>query len=309
MKHDGDFLRQNTYQETGLFGITRTKKVGTRKERMKTARGMVGDAFGDASQSGGKKGGTTTRMEQMLNYGKSGKKKAEMNAAMETLSDKDSRKSIMNRYYGREDKYSDKAIEQNKYSAAWEKNASDSVPEVDATSLQSDLTSQEVYGGTEDVVSDPTGSAGGAGDAGDAGGGGGSGGSGGGAGIAAGIGIGSAVLNDLDDDNIYGGMDVGKEALKYAGMGASLGSVVPGLGTAVGAAAGAILGGTVGLVKKGKFEREERKAKKQARRKRRSDEKRGQASAEAEEFFEASGAATSAYGGKDIDMFINKYAQ
>jgi len=180
--------------------------------------------------------------------------------------------------------------------------------QTDATALQSDAKSRQIYGGTaeqrreamalaDDIPVDS-----------ELGGGSESGGEGGAAvaGVAA---LGGAVLDELDTDNKYGGMDVGKEALKYAGMGASLGSVIPGVGTAVGAAAGALIGGTVGMIKKGKFERQERRADRKESRKRRRDEKKGLISSEAEEFFEASGAATQAYGAKHIDSMINKYAQ
>tara|TARA_Y100000361_G_scaffold138126_1_gene140078 strand:- start:4863 stop:5507 length:645 start_codon:yes stop_codon:yes gene_type:complete len=120
--------------------------------------------------------------------------------------------------------------------------------------------------------------------------------------LAPALGMGSAALDALDNDPGYGGMDVGKEALKYASMGAVAGPV--------GAAVGAAVGTAVGLVKKKKFEKQEKRRKEKERGKRKTAEKLGASRAEAEAFFESQSAGSAGvYGTKDVDMFINKYAQ
>jgi len=172
----------------------------------------------------------------------------------------------------------------------------------DATALQSDAMSGQIYGGTSEQRVEAASLAGDSAPPKSGGG------ESGGAGIAAGIGVGAAVLDDLDTDNKYGGADVGKSALKYAGMGASLGSVIPGVGTAIGAAGGALIGGIVGLVKKRKFEKEATENKQKERSERVSKETRGLATAEAESFYQNQTTASSGYGGADVDKFINKYS-
>lgn len=168
----------------------------------------------------------------------------------------------------------------------------------DATALQSDAKSGQIYGGTAAQRKEAAGLASGGPESGKLGGG-----SGGGASmLGPGLAIGSAALNALDDDPGYGGMDVGKEALQYASMGAVAGPV--------GAAVGAAVGTAIGLVKKKKFEKEEKKKKEKERNQRISSEKLSTSKSEAEAFFESQNAGSAGvYGSKDIDMFINKYAQ
>lgn len=172
----------------------------------------------------------------------------------------------------------------------------------DATALQSDAKSGQIYGGTAAQREEAAGLASG-GPAGGKSGGKSGGGSGGGASmLGPGLAIGSAALNALDDDPGYGGMDVGKEALQYASMGSVAGPV--------GAAVGAAVGTAVGLVKKKKFEKEEKQRKEKERNQRISSEKLSTSKSEAEAFFESQNAGSAGvYGSKDMDMFINKYAQ
>ena len=110
MKHDGDFQRQHTYaKDVGPFQIK--KKVGTRKERQKAASKMVGEAFqGVRGTKSGSVKKNTLPMEQYLSYGMSKKQKSQMDAATASLSGKDLEKSLMNRYYGKKDKYTENAM-------------------------------------------------------------------------------------------------------------------------------------------------------------------------------------------------------
>lgn len=59
------------------------------------------------------------------------------------------------------------------------------------------------------------------------------------------------------------GSSIGSNALKFAGTGSTIGSAIPGLGTAIGAGAGAVFGTLTGLVtgliKRGKIKREKAK--------------------------------------------------
>ena len=168
----------------------------------------------------------------------------------------------------------------------------------DATALQSDAMSGQIYGGTADQRSEAASLASG----GPAESKGGKGGGGGASMLGPGLAIGSAALDALDNDPGYGGMDVGKETLKYASMGAAAGPI--------GAGVGAVVGAGIGLFKKKKFEKEEKKQKAIEASKRKSSEALSAINAEAQSFYENQGAASSdVYGTKDVDMFINKYAQ
>ena len=119
--------------------------------------------------------------------------------------------------------------------------------------------------------------------------------------VGAGLSMGSAALDALDTDPGYGGMDVGKEALKYAAMGAVAGPI--------GAGVGAVVGATIGLVKKNRYAKDERKKKKKARQGRANDQDSANASNEAGDFFAGQSAASQgAYGVSDIDNFTNKYS-
>lgn len=119
--------------------------------------------------------------------------------------------------------------------------------------------------------------------------------------IGAGLSVGSAALNALDTDPGYGGMDVGKEALKYAAMGAVAGPI--------GAGVGALVGGAVGLFKKNKYAKDEKKADELARKGRANDQDAANTVNEAGDFFAGQSAASQgAYGVSDIDNFKNKYS-
>ena len=109
MKHDGDFQRQYTYaKDIGPFQIK--KKVGTRAERERAASNMVARAFkGVRGTKSTKK--NTLPMEQYLSYGMSKKQKSQMDAATATLSGKQLEQSLMNRYYGRKDRYTKSAMD------------------------------------------------------------------------------------------------------------------------------------------------------------------------------------------------------
>ncbi len=120
--------------------------------------------------------------------------------------------------------------------------------------------------------------------------------------LGPGLAMGSAALDALDDDPGYGGMDVGKEALKFAAMGAAAGPI--------GAGVGAVVGAGIGLIKKNKYEKEERKQKKRERRERSNKADQTAARQASDSFYAGQSAANqAAYTGEDIDMFINKYAQ
>ena len=119
--------------------------------------------------------------------------------------------------------------------------------------------------------------------------------------IGAGLSVGSAALNALDTDPGYGGMDVGKEALKYAAMGAVAGPI--------GAGVGALVGGAIGLFKKNKYAKDEKKANELARRGRANDQDAANTANEAGDFFAGQSVASQgAYGVSDIDNFTNKYS-
>lgn len=119
--------------------------------------------------------------------------------------------------------------------------------------------------------------------------------------VGAGLSVGSAALDALDTDPGYGGMDVGKEALKYAAMGAAAGPI--------GAGVGAIVGAGIGLFKKNKYAKDEKKANKLARQGRANDQGAANTANEAGDFFAGQSAASQgAYGVSDIDNFTNKYS-
>ena len=172
--------------------------------------------------------------------------------------------------------------------------------EQDATALQSDAMSGQIYGGTSAEREEAAGLAGDMGESkGDS--------KGKGKGlnidanavVGAGIGVGSALISDLDDDPGYGGMDVAGEALKYAAMGATLGPI--------GAGVGAVVGGAVGLFKKKKFEKAEREADIKARGERSAKTSIALAGSEAEEFYGKTKQANQGlYGAQDIDNFITQ---
>ena len=69
--------------------------------------------------------------------------------------------------------------------------------------------------------------------------------------LGAGLAIGSTAIDTLDTDDKYDNADVASSTLKYASMGAVAGPW--------GAAAGAVVGLGVGLVQKNKFEKQEKK--------------------------------------------------
>jgi hypothetical protein len=174
--------------------------------------------------------------------------------------------------------------------------------ESDATALQSDAMSGQIYGGTSSQRAEAASLAtGGPAEAG--GGKGGKKGSGGGMSmLGPGLAIGSAALDALDTDPGYGGMDVGKEALKYAAMGAAAGPI--------GAGVGAVVGAGIGLFKKKKFKEEEERAKNENVRAEVSKQNLEAQKSEVDAFASGQSAANqAAYTGQDIDMFINKYAQ
>lgn len=164
--------------------------------------------------------------------------------------------------------------------------------EQDATALQSDAMSGQIYGGTSAEREEAAGLAGDMGkskglniDA--------------NAAVGSGIGVGSALISALDDDPGYGGMDVAGEALKYASMGATLGPV--------GAGVGAVVGGAVGLFKKKKFEKAEREADIRARGERSAKTSIALAGSEAEEFYGKTKQANQGlYGAQQIDNFITQ---
>ena len=172
--------------------------------------------------------------------------------------------------------------------------------EQDATALQSDAMSGQIYGGTSAEREEAAGLADDIGE-----------GKGEGkrkgkglnidanAAIGTGIGVGSALISDLDDDPGYGGMDVAGEALKYAAMGAALGPV--------GAGVGALVGGAVGLFKKKKFEKAEREAAIRARGERSAKTSIALAGSEAEEFYGKTKEANQGlYGAQQVDNFITQ---
>jgi len=166
----------------------------------------------------------------------------------------------------------------------------------DATALQSDAMSGQIYGGTSEQRveaaslagdSAPPKSGGGKGFEAKPG-------------LTAGLGLAGAAISELDDDDKYGGMDVAASTLNYAAMGAAAGPI--------GAGVGALVGATVGLVKKKKFEKEAAEKKQKERGERASKETRGLAAAEAASFYQNQSGASSGYGGADVDKFINKYS-
>lgn len=119
--------------------------------------------------------------------------------------------------------------------------------------------------------------------------------------IGAGLTVGSAALDALDTDPGYGGMDVGKEALKYAAMGAAAGPI--------GAGVGAVVGGVIGLVKKSRYEKDQKEADELARKGRANDQDAANTTNEAGDFFAGQSAASQgAYGVSEIDNFKNKYS-
>lgn len=120
--------------------------------------------------------------------------------------------------------------------------------------------------------------------------------------LGPGLAMGSAALDALDDDPGYGGMDVGKEALKFAAMGAAAGPI--------GAGVGAVVGAGIGLIKKNKYEKEEREKNIRERKERSNKADQIAARQSSDSFYAGQSAANqAAYTGEDIDMFINKYAQ
>lgn len=138
MKHDGDFLRQNTYaKDVGPFQIT--KKVGTRKERQRNASNMVSSAFkGVRGTKSTKK--NTLPMEQYLTYGMSKKKKSAMDNATASLGGKQLEQSLMNRYYGKNDKHTKNAIEQNNLNSSYANLDAKTTPAATTSTTTSSVT-------------------------------------------------------------------------------------------------------------------------------------------------------------------------
>lgn len=115
--------------------------------------------------------------------------------------------------------------------------------------------------------------------------------------LGAGMSVGSAALSALDTDDKYGGMDVGAEALKYGAMGAALGPIGAGVGFAV--------GGAIGLFKKNKFEKDEKKEKKQALTNAAFDSSNLAVQNDASDFYGPSqGSGSGMFGVEQIDNFI-----
>jgi hypothetical protein len=168
----------------------------------------------------------------------------------------------------------------------------------DATALQSDAMSGQIYGGTSDQRAEAASLAGDSAPP--------KGKSGGGKGfeakpgLTAGLGLAGAAISELDTDDKYGGMDVASSTLKYAAMGAVAGPI--------GAGVGALVGATVGLVQKKKFEKEAAENKRKERSERAVKETKGLAADEAASFYQNQSGANSGYGGADVDKFINKYS-
>jgi len=120
--------------------------------------------------------------------------------------------------------------------------------------------------------------------------------------------LGTAALDAIDKDPGFGGADAGKMALQGAALGANPALVAATGGLSI--VAGAVIGGTVGLIKKKKYEKEEKKRKAKESQKIKDDRMRNRNVGEAQNFFAGQSAANqAAYTGQDIDMFINKYAQ
>ena len=178
--------------------------------------------------------------------------------------------------------------------------------ESDATALQSDAMSGQIYGGTADQraeaaslatggPADLVGSESVSTEGGKKGGGGGM------SMLGPGLAMGSAALDALDTDPGYGGMDVGKEALKYASMGAAAGPI--------GAGVGALVGAGVGLFKKKKFEEEEERLKNEKVSAEVNKQSLEAQSSEIDAFASGQSAANqAAYTGENVDQFIRKYS-
>jgi len=84
-------------------------------------------------------------------------------------------------------------------------------------------------------------------------------------GIGAIGGLAGGVIDTINDDPLEKGsvaMSAGSGALKAAGTGAMIGSVIPGVGTAIGAGVGALIGGVGGLIKGKKAKKEAEAAQK-----------------------------------------------
>lgn len=168
----------------------------------------------------------------------------------------------------------------------------------DATALQSDAMSGQIYGGTSDQRAEAASLASPGSTKPPKGGGGGVDGS---AALGAGLGMAGAAISDLDTDDKYGGMDVAASTVKFAAMGAMAGPI--------GAGVGAVVGLGVGLIKKNKFEKEARKAETKRKSTLQNKEDQALSRGEAAEFFESqAGATAGAYGVGDIDRFTNKYS-
>jgi hypothetical protein len=168
--------------------------------------------------------------------------------------------------------------------------------ESDATALQSNAMSGQIYGGTSEQRVEAASLAGDSAPPK----------SGGGfeakPGLTAGLGLAGAAISELDTDDKYGGMDVAASTAKYAAMGAMAGPI--------GAGVGALVGAGIGLFKKKKFEKEAKKKKETDRRKNQEQTQKDFRQEEVEEFFgKQQSAVAGSYGGADVDMFINKYAQ
>ncbi len=124
-----------------------------------------------------------------------------------------------------------------------------------------------------------------------------------GVGLGVGLGVGSALLDEFDDDPAYDNMDVGKEALKYASMGATLGPV--------GAGVGAVVGGVVGLFKKKKYNKEQKAlAEKKNREDTQATDSLARQAKVDKHFAKMEQQPQGMYGAQDIDNFIeqNTYA-
>lgn len=181
--------------------------------------------------------------------------------------------------------------------------------ESDATALQSDAMSGEIYGGSSAERAEAASLASGKpASASGKGGGGGMNADALSSGVSAAAGLGSMALDAIDDDPGYGGADAGKAALQGAAMGANPALVAATGGLSI--VAGAVIGGTIGLIKKGKYEKEERKRKRKESKALQNKEDQKASIQASDSFYGGQSAANqAAYTGQDIDMFINKYAQ
>jgi len=156
--------------------------------------------------------------------------------------------------------------------------------------LQSDAKTGKIFGGTRAQRKEAKGLAEGGGKGVD------------GAALGAGLGLAGTVVDQLDQDNKYGGADVLSSGLKYAAAGAALGPI--------GAAVGGAVGLGLGLIQKKKFEKQQKKMKQDSLRDAEAESTVNLGRKSAAEFYQKQGAAAAgAYGVKDIDAFLEKYSR